>query len=96
MKEFSLSSQQMRILAFQTATSARRAVSEENQDFCSAVQQRKPGFLQGCARRNHEICQDFSENKFQTSAELATWLTAKQKATFTSFAPSLRILLERF
>ena len=36
----------------------------------NAVLRRNSGFLQSCARRNHEIIQDLSENKFQTSAEI--------------------------
>ena len=47
-------------------------ISEENQDFCNAALRIRSGFLLSCARRNHEIGQDFSEKKIQTSAELAT------------------------
>ena len=42
----------------QVATSVR---SGENQDFCNAVLRRNSGFLQSCARINHERIQDLSE-----------------------------------
>ena len=40
-------------------------ISEENQDFCNAALRRNSGFLPSCARRNHEIVQDFSEKRIQ-------------------------------
>ena len=63
-------------------------ISEENQDFCNAVLRRNSGFLPSCARRNHEIVQDFSEKNIRTSAELAT------KKSYSSYIKNSKYSVE--